>query len=50
MKLKDLHPAALKKIERAMKNDLKKREQAATCSEKGNLHEKIRASLGFLKG
>ena len=25
MKLKDLHPAALKEIERAMKNDLKKR-------------------------
>lgn len=40
MKLKDIHPAALKEIERAMKNDLKKREQAATCSEKGNLHEK----------
>lgn len=40
MRLKDIHPAALKEIERAMKNDLKKREQAATCSEKGNLHEK----------
>ena len=33
MKLKDIHPAALKEIERAMKNDLKKREQAATCSD-----------------
>lgn len=33
MKLKDLHPAALKEIERAMRNDLKKRAGGDRLSE-----------------
>lgn len=39
MKLKDLHPAALKEIERAMKNDLKKRAGSTRLEERTFTHE-----------
>ena len=40
MQLKDLHPAALREIERAMKNDLIKKSREDAGSGRENLHGK----------